>query len=678
MNVQIMSDKEIWLSELLFSLLTTFPRNSEWTNIFNHVISDIKTDSTTSEDIEKLLGRTNPMEPVCLETLESMVKNEYFAKPVFGSVRRYYGDCDDGGMPVRLLLVSKNAKKDYGLMLTAMLGDNCSDTDCIFTKTFKMTFEKAYRDATDIETKGLFRVTRYCSIELLWNNECLANACIDGESAYLSFLISILAHNKGYRLPTLVAFSGGLPTKSGRISKVGHIAEKCKVAYKRGIRYVFVHEHNIEELESVEDIPKVIKYNIGTPEEVQRQIFQNMDQEIVPYESYLSASHLAFTQLKKEREKALKRITALSKDILDRKSMDTVFEEAKALNRELTRRGIEDIEFEIEYHLLVCDYYNHKGYGQDAPESKSSYKFLEKNRDNYPEPYARAVNKRAVGYHDVFCPEEAEKQIKNVLEGADKTSLSSITIGKICGTRGQGFAFMKNHDLAEQHLKKSQAILGEGEEKDKKRTLNYLLHLAADTNDTKLWKEILDEDICMGTFCPSLNVSIYDLHVIIKAAYVFGNLEEKKQLSDILLREDYWCSEDETYQATVEQLAGLLNISLYNDTQDEQYKTQAISFLEKAGKTFSTCEGLLNACLYISVNGYLALLMESEEMAEEAIKQLRKIVTDKYNLKLRSVEFTSSDIWNTIKEICSSSYEDIPFLKRIECYTDIIRVFQWW
>lgn len=661
------------LDSLLYTLFTSFPRDTEWTKKFKSVIADIKGENVSAEAIDELLLRQDdPMKPFSLESLELIVHDKYLKGNIFGRIRKYYGISTEG-IPVRLLLVEK--KSGTGVVRTVLCEGHLTETK-VFESDFKKAFEKAYQHSIAIETNGLFRISKYCSLNLLDEINGADNPSIVGESAYLSFLIPLLAHDRDRELPTLVAYSGSLPDAEGNVQKVSHIVKKCKAAYKRGIKYVFVHEENIQELDGEENIPQIIQYDSGTYMQVERQIFDYMDSKIIPYEDYIYRNSSPLSQLKEYRENALRTIIKLSEEILDRNVMADVFQKAKELNKRVTKRGIEDIEFQIEYHLLVCDYYNHKGIGRDDPESDDSYKFLEEIKHEYPEHYARAINKRAVGYHDVFCPEEAKKQLDAVLENKERDGLTNTTIGKIYGTMGQGYAYMGESVLAEKYLRKSYDTLDD-KEKNIQRTLNYLVHLAADTKNFKLWQDILKKDPCLEKPCPTLNVDIYGLHINVKGVYVFGTFDEKKRMSDILENEHYWKSEDGTYRATVMQATGLLNSALYEETGDECYRVRAVRFFEKAYELFSVCDGLLNDNLQACAKGYLALLNEDEELAGYTIEYLRDAI-NKYDVKLRSAEFDSSKIWNEMREMCSSSYDDIPALERISYYTKLIRKFQWW
>lgn len=661
-----------WLDNLLYLLFTTFPRDENWEKKFKVVFSDIKKKNITTKNIEEFLkSNSDPMEPICLEALEQLVHDNYENPNAFGMIRKYYGGSEDG-LPVRLSFIQD--KDDRGVMLTAIIEDNLSmEKPQHFDSSFERAFKVAHADAASIVTKGAFKPTRYCSQYLLINQaQSTKLPGIKGTSAYLSYLIPLLAHNKGEKLPTRVLFTGACPDQNGNVQKVAGINEKCKAAYRRGMKYVFVHEDNFDELESREGIPEVIQYYNGTPEEVSDQIFEYMKEHIIPVEHpYIADKHFAFTQLMEDRDKAIDDILKLSKSILDRNMMDDVYDDAQKLYERTNRRGIDDTEFEIEYRLLVCDYFNHKG-NQDAPEYLEAMEIIDSKKNTHPEHYARAINKWSVGYHDVFCPEHAEKELETIL----KEHLKDETRGKIYGTRGQGFAYMKKYESAEFFLKKSHDVMGD--QADTKRKLNYLVHLACDSGNRGLWEEVQDEDPSLNCSHPTLDVSIYNLHPRIKGVYIFGDLEEKIHLSNILEKKCYWKSKDETYKATVKQLAGLLNGYLYAETGIEAYKEKAVHFFNAAVEIFSTESGLLNDNLHICAKGNLALLLDDEIKANEALTLLRDIVTNKYATKLRSHEFDCSRIWNGIKELCSSSYDEISSLERIKCYTDMLRVFQWW
>lgn len=208
---------------------------------------------------------------------------------------------------------------------------------------------------------------------------------------------------------------------------------------------------------------------------------------------------------------------------------------------------------ELRYKLadLGLRIYNHKG---DIKKSDYEFSICEKLKDKVSiEKYLETANRQSVNYSNKFEFEkalelsdyneecfkiikEAKKEIAELNENKGNASWKVLELGKCLSSSGQYLAFMKN----EKALEKFKAAIEEfnGEEKNIRQTLSYILHFAIDNNNRNLYEEYCKEyfyggktleeqfnNIINGTF--KGRDKDYALYVFIKALDILYSDEIK-------------------------------------------------------------------------------------------------------------------------------------------------------
>ena len=163
---------------------------------------------------------------------------------------------------------------------------------------------------------------------------------------------------------------------------------------------------------------------------------------------------------------------------------------------------------ELSYKLadLGLRIYNHKG---DIKKSDEEFSKCEKLKDKVSiEKYLETANRQSVNYSNKFEFEKAlelsdyneecfkiiktaKKEIAELNENKGNDSWKVLELGKCLSSSGQYLAFMKN----EKALEKFKAAIEEfnGDEKNIRQTLSYILHFAIDNNNRSLYEEYCEE-----------------------------------------------------------------------------------------------------------------------------------------------------------------------------------------
>ena len=159
---------------------------------------------------------------------------------------------------------------------------------------------------------------------------------------------------------------------------------------------------------------------------------------------------------------------------------------------------------EINYKLadLGLRIYNHKG---DIKKSDEQFEICKKLKDNVPiEKYLETANRQSVNCSNKFEFEralelseyneecfkiikETKKEIAELNENKGEDSWKVSELGKCLSSSGQYLAFMRK----EEAIKKFEEAIEEfnGEERNIRQTLSYILHFAIDNNDKDLYEK---------------------------------------------------------------------------------------------------------------------------------------------------------------------------------------------
>jgi len=249
----------------------------------------------------------------------------------------------------------------------------------------------------------------------------------------------------------------------------------------------------------------------------------------------------------------------------DSLKLDFIFKGLKKIIMEDEELKKERRYNEINYKLadLGLRIYNHKG---DIKKSDEQFEICKKLKDNVSiEKYLETVNRQSVNCSNKFEFEralelseyneecfkiikETKKEIAELNENKGEASWKVSELGKCLSSSGQYLAFMRK----EEAIKKFEEAIEEfnGEEKNIRQTLSYILHFAIDNNDKDLYEkncvkyfygaESFEEqfdNIINGTFKGSDRD--YGLYVFIKALDTMYSKEVKLDFINKIRTTDY-------------------------------------------------------------------------------------------------------------------------------------------
>ena len=272
----------------------------------------------------------------------------------------------------------------------------------------------------------------------------------------------------------------------------------------------------------------------------------------------------------------------------------------------------------LQIRLSIC---NHTGDVSGANQTWEKFLVIEPELYSFGAEGLRVKsemrNRRAVSLTDSFRYHEAENILLDIISlqrdslqhisktfGIDVKEIPSEELGACYGTLGQIYAFTGTNEsfkFAETSFR--QAISLFKKPADINRQWIYLGHLACDQGNTgtDLWREVLTHLPALG--CKTAitgNGRQYELALQIKGLNVFGNIENKKEFSEILektpvnsdnIQNDF---NSHPYGLIYQNLA-MLYQCLWNENRESQYfKKQATTYYSGAAEVMKGKPGLLN------------------------------------------------------------------------------------
>ena len=588
-------------------------------------------------------------------------------------------------MLCRVLLV--NETNDRGTCITFSIKDRLH----AFSDNYGRDFLTSYKNAWDmsvqsIEITSSIRSSLYNDFEIIgFPTNSNANFLhFNGSSAFLSFYIPLVLMSKSLSLSPFVAFAGAYSEVTGMIEPVNEIELKLQAACEYGIKVLFIHEYNYNELSNSNDFAiELIPYRSGTAGSVSCEILEHLSSLETRYPGKMYSKHI-FLAMQKELISIDRTLIDCRRDVHSRDPgrVESTYQKILESKEKLEACNQETSERYINILILLLTYYNNTA-NYDKAHTVVEL-LLEYNSSTIsPEQVLRIQNLHAISYQDTFRINKSNailvKAINNCTEFKEKTQDNSILCKieekeiQMKRTLAQNLAYLGKSKQALQEFKTIGKL--ESESSDV-RFYNYLLHAICDLNNKQEW-ELIKENrpLFKHNTITEDHGSIFDIHSHMKGFLVFESTSDcivmlnSLPLDSSLLFRKLKTHAEDAYVGLVLRCIGLMHERIYHSSNDSSDYSMALSFYDLASKAFSANKSIFCSIQYSLSLAYSATLSKNTKIAFEAIDLLKIILSE--------TSYTNeSSIWLNLKEIVLIQENDV--LNSCDQFKLLLKRFQWW